>query len=69
MHSSPKFFDHVYYNYSEVFQVDCLSPCNLVLLGFNLFPPSESYSSVTLFCVNYYLYFYLSGSVVTFLDL
>ena len=69
MHSSPKFFDHVYYHYSELFQVHCLSPRYLVLLGFCLVLPSEIYSSVTSFCVNFYLYFNLSGSVVTFLDL
>ena len=69
MHSSPKFFNHVYYQYSEPFQVDCLSPHYLVLLGFCLVPPSETYSSVTSFCVNHYLYFYLSCSVVTFLYL
>jgi len=69
MHSSPKFFDHVYYHYFELFQVDCLSPRYLFLLGFCLVPPSETYSSVTSFCVNFYLYFNLSGSVVTFLDL
>ena len=69
VHSSPKSFDHVYYHYSEPFQVDCLSPLYLVLLGFCLVPPSELYSSVTSFCVNYYFYFYLSDSVGTFLGL
>ena len=69
MHSSPKFSNHVYYHYSELFQVDCLSPRYLVLLGFCLVLPSETYSSVTSFCVNFYLNFNLSGSVVTFLDL
>ena len=69
MHFSPRFFDHVYYHYFELFQVDCLSPHYLVLLGFCLVPPSATYSCVTSFCVNFYLYCNLSGSVVTFLDL
>ena len=69
MHSSPKFFDHIYNQYSELFQVDCLSPRYLVLLGFCLLPPSETYCSVTSFCVNFYLYFNLSGSIIMFLYL
>ena len=42
---------------------------SVLLLGFCLLSSSETYSSVASFCVICYLYFYVCGRFVTFLDL
>ena len=52
LHSFSKILDHLYYHYWIIFQVDCLTPCHLVvLMEFYLVPSSGTYSSPVSFCL------------------
>lgn len=69
IHLSPKFTEHLYDHYVKLFIGQVAYFCSVLLLGFWIFPLLWIYSSVSSFCLNFSVYFYVLGKWVTFPNL